>query len=265
MACNQWSCPPAVSDWVTPLFYDSPSQPARVAAEMSMVVNSAVFVDSNRSCRASPPAPAIVNAASYLAPVAPDSIASAFGPGLAPGVSGVSVSVTDAAGVTRAAPVFYTSPSQLNFLIPAGTALGSATVRMTRTDGIVATAQVSVERLAPGLFTDADGFAAAVAVRVNPGGTQTVLPIGEPIDLTAGPVYLMLFGTGIRGFTASESVRALIDGLEAQVFFAGPQNQYAGLDQVNVLMPNLPIGIGEAVIELQVGGHAANQVRIRVQ
>jgi len=60
--------------------------------------------------------PVVVSAASHQGGVlAPESIASAFGAGL-----GSQVTVTDSGRVTRSATVFYASPEQVNFLIPAG-------------------------------------------------------------------------------------------------------------------------------------------------
>src|SRR4029079_6102198 len=95
-----------------------------------------------------------VSSASYTAPVAPDSIASAFGDGLAISVesaatlrlpnalAGTIVRVTDRLGVMRTSPLFFVSPGQVNYLVPAGTATGLASVALSRTDGIVLHGQV---------------------------------------------------------------------------------------------------------------------------
>jgi uncharacterized protein (TIGR03437 family) len=265
MNCTAWDCAAAQSEWVMPSFYDSPAAPARVYAEMSMSVSSAAFVDTSRACAVSPPPAAIVSSASYRAPVAADSLASAFGHGLAPGAAGVGVTVRDAAGVERSATLSYTSPAQVNFLIPAGTALGIATVRFSRSDGIIATATAAVERVAPGLFTDPNLTAAAIAIRVNPGGSQTVLPAGEPIDLSAGDVYLALYGTGVRNHGGIENVIVTAGGERAAVFYAGPQNQYPGLDQINVLLPRTLAGRGTVPVLLSIGGRSSNQAFVRVK
>ena len=43
-----------------------------------------------------------------------------------PSLDGNNVTVTDSSGAARQAPLFYISPSQINFEIPAGTATGTA-------------------------------------------------------------------------------------------------------------------------------------------
>ncbi len=52
------------------------------------------------------------------------------------------------------------------------------------------------------------------------------------------PGYLILYGTGIRNRTSLANVSASINGVAAQVIYAGPQSQYPGLDQVNVVIPS---------------------------
>src|SRR5262249_11132981 len=87
----------------------------------------------------SPPV-TVVSAASYTTRVATESIASAFGTGMANQVmaattiplptvlAGSSLTITDSAGVARPAPLFFVSPNQINFQIPAETAAGNASV-----------------------------------------------------------------------------------------------------------------------------------------
>jgi hypothetical protein len=40
LACTIWGCPAAASNWLPPNAYDSPTAPAKVFAEMAMLVNS---------------------------------------------------------------------------------------------------------------------------------------------------------------------------------------------------------------------------------
>ena len=287
--CNVWGCRAASSNWVTPSFYDSPPSPPKVFAELAMVVNSGVFLNNNRSCTASGGQVETVSAASFTGPaIAPDSIASTFGEGLATGtgsasaaplpatLAGSTVSVTDSRGATHAAPLFYVSPGQVNFLVPAAVAPGDATVTLSRTDAISFRGPVRISPVAPGLFAanaNGRGVAAAVALRANAAGGQTsqlVFTCAEtctpvPIDLGAGSdqVYLLLFGTGIRGHTGPVSVT--IGGLAAQVLYAGPQNQFFGLDQVNVLVPPSLRGRGEVGIALAVEDLAANLVTASIR
>ncbi len=217
-----------------------------------------------------------VSAASFTSggALASESIVAAFGDNLAAATAsaallplpttlgGVSVSVTDSAGVERLAPLFFVSPGQINCMIPAGTAAGVAKVRVQGHVGYV-----TIEAVAPGLFTanaSGSGIPAAVGLRVS-GGVQTLLPsLTTPIDL--GPetdeVFLLLFGTGIRGGT---STTVKIGGIDAPVAYAGAQGTMAGLDQVNVKLPRVLAGRGEVDLVLTVDGKAANTVRVRIK
>ena len=93
-------------------------------------------------------------------------------------------------------------------------------------------------------------------------GAGTCSP--KPLDLggeTDG-LYLLLFGTGIRGHRALEDVQVRIGGVEAEVLYAGPQGTFVGLDQVNVRVPQALAGSGEVEISLSVSGKAANPVTV---
>lgn len=287
--CGVWGCPAASSNWVTPSFYDSPPSPAKIFAELAMVMNSGVFLNNNLSCAASGGRVETVSAASFTGPaIAPDSIASAFGEGLATGTAAASAvplpttladttaTITDSQGVMHILPLFYVSPVQVNFLVPSAVAPGDATVILSRADAISFHGPIRIATVAPGLFAanaNGRGVAAAVAVRVDATGEQTSQIVftcagtctPTPIDLGADSdqVYLLLFGTGIRGHTGPVSVT--IGGLPAEVSYAGPQIQYLGLDQVNVLVPPSLRGRGEVEIALTVENLAANLVTVSIQ
>ncbi|MGH9846919.1 MAG: hypothetical protein ACREEM_50115, partial [Blastocatellia bacterium] len=85
-----------------------------------------------------------VSAASYSgAALANESIVSAFGSGLATAtmaaptiplpttLGNTTVKVRDGAGTERLSPLFFVSPTQVNYQIPPGTAIGSATITIT--------------------------------------------------------------------------------------------------------------------------------------
>ena len=100
-----------------------------------------------------------VSAASYAPLLAPDSIAAAFGANMATGVfvaealplptelGGTTVRIND-----TLAPLFFVSPSQINFAIPSDTALGTATVRVTTSSGAVLNGTIEVTNTAPAIF-----------------------------------------------------------------------------------------------------------------
>lgn len=100
---------------------------------------------------------AVANAASGQAVIAPGSLASAYGQALgmvesgsavpAQGLAGVMATLTDAVGAARPLTLSYTGPSQVNFLVPDGTATGTATLQIGAVSGIV-----RVNGTSPGLF-----------------------------------------------------------------------------------------------------------------
>jgi uncharacterized protein (TIGR03437 family) len=74
-----------------------------------------------------------------------------------------------------------------------------------------------------------------------------------------------LYGTGIQGRSSLPNVAASANGIPLQVLYAGPQTQYPGLDQVNVVIPRSLAGAGEVPVILTVDGQTANVVTINIQ
>ncbi|MBI1764934.1 MAG: hypothetical protein HYR56_26285 [Acidobacteria bacterium] len=234
---------------------------------------------------------ASISAASFTTALASEALAAAFGVNLAtttqaatsvplPTVlAGTSLRVRDSQGVERFAPLFFVSPGQVNYQVPAGTANGLATVTVNTGDGGLLTGTVSVNTLAPGLFSansDGQGVPAGIAVRVKTSGEQTFELISRlegnrfvptPIDL--GPdgeqVILVLFGTGYRNRNAGGTVSVRIGGVDAEVLFAGQQGDLVGVDQLNVRLPRTLAGRGEVDLVLTVDGRPANTVRVNVK
>jgi uncharacterized protein (TIGR03437 family) len=80
-----------------------------------------------------------------------------------------------------------------------------------------------------------------------------------------GNTHLVLFATGIRNNTDITKVGVSIGTAHAKVEYAGPQNQYPGLDQINVLIPPNTGIHGEVDVLVSVSGKAANPVRIALE
>lgn len=224
----------------------------------------------------------LLSGASYhAAAAAPASIVSAFGAGLAANtvaatqsplpetLGGVTVTVADNGGVARPAPLFFVSSGQINFLVPPGTANGRAVVTIRRADGTTVTGDLLVAAVAPALFAaDATGKGAALAaaIRVDAAGVQTPAP--QPIGFGAetDQVYLILYGTGIRGVAGVNDVAIEIDGQAIPVLYAGAQPEYTGLDQVNIgPLPRSLAGRGQREIVMTVDGHRVNRVTVTFQ
>jgi uncharacterized protein (TIGR03437 family) len=234
-----------------------------------------------------------VSAASYTAPLASEAIASAFGAELAtttasareiplpPELGGTTVKVRDGAGVERVAPLFFVSPLQVNYQIPPGTANGTATVTVMSSDGSMPVCLAQISTVAPGLFTaDASGrgLPAAQVLRVRADGSRSLEPVARfnqmtgkfeavPIDL--GPetdqIFLILYGTGIRYRSGLSATTLTVGGANAQVFYAGAQGDFVGLDQINALLPRSLSGRGEVEVVLTVDGQITNTVKISVK
>jgi uncharacterized protein (TIGR03437 family) len=242
---------------------------------------------------ASAPVATPVSAASYRgSQLASESIVAAFGQNFAvstqtaPGnqppttLAGASVTVTDSAGTSRAAPLFFVSPNQINFQLPPGAARGNGTIAFTNTNGAISGSVVNIVNVAPGLFaanSTGRGMAAAVALRVKADGSQAFESIVRldaqkqfvpiPIDLgpTTDQVFLVAFGTGFRSRSSLSSSAVTVGGTAAQVVFAGAQPSFIGLDQLNILLPRSLAGRGEMDVVFTVDGQTANIVRVSVK
>jgi uncharacterized protein (TIGR03437 family) len=234
----------------------------------------------------------VVSAANYAARVAQEAIVSGFGSGMASAalgatstplpttLGGTTVKVRDAAGVERDAPLFYVSPTQINFQIPPGTAAGVASVAVKLNGATAATGAVEVAAVAPGVFTadsSGKGLAAANVLRVR-NGAQTYEPmvrydaglgqmVAVPIDMgvETDQVFLLLYGTGFRKRNMSAPVACTVGGVAAEVTYAGEQPQFVGLDQINVKLPRAAASGREVDIALTVDGQAANTVRVALR
>ncbi len=237
---------------------------------------------------------ASVSAATYLGnELASESIISAYGPYLATAtgalpslplptsLGGTTVQFQDSTGTIRLAPLFYVSPSQINFQIPAGTSTGLAQVTVTNGNGFVATGNTSIVKVRPGIFTatqNGSGLAAANALYINPDGSRDYSPIWRydpvqekivaiPIDVSRANVlvFLEVYGTGLRFNSGLPGVQCLLGGTPADVSYAGPQGTYVGLDQINILIPKTLTGRGEVDLELMVDKQKANMVKVNIK
>ena len=188
---------------------------------------------------------------------------------------GTRIEVTDSEGMTRLSRLFAVRENQANYLIPAGTALGAATVKVVSGVGTMLTGVIRIERVAPGIYTanaQGTGVVAGLVIHIRGDGSQeqsfTFDPATRaavPIDLGAedDQVFVAIFGTGMRG-TAGQ-VAATVGGIVTGVFGPVAQGEFAGLDQGNLgpLSRDL-IGRGEVDIDFTLDGKAANTVTVNI-
>ncbi|HLY16607.1 MAG TPA: alkaline phosphatase family protein [Bryobacteraceae bacterium] len=216
--------------------------------------------------------------------LAPDAIASLYGVGLSSttqvatttplpiSLAGVRVNVQDSTGVTRPAPLFFVSANQINCLIPTGTATGLAILTVSGGSAALS-GTATIGATAPALFAaNSAGYGPAAAQVVN-GSTYTNTSqcnsAGQcstvPISVAAGSTYLLLYGTGIRHAGSQANVHVTIGNIDAPVQYAGAQNQYSGLDQVNAQLPPALAGRGQLPVTITVDGQATNMGQIAFQ
>ncbi len=233
-----------------------------------------------------------VSAASYQRVLlARGSIASAFGTALATGsqgapgaplptnLVGTTVTVKDSLGRQRLAPLFYVSPTQINYQLPDETATGTARISISNPGLATVTEFVQIMSVAPGLFSaqaNGQGPAAADVTRIRADGSRSEerafqfdsrqnKVVAIPIDL--GPatdrVFLILYGTGLQARNAKAT--AIIGGVAATVEYFGTQGGFVGLDQVNMLLPRSLLGRGEVDVFLNLQGQAANPLKVSIK
>jgi uncharacterized protein (TIGR03437 family) len=190
------------------------------------------------------------------------------------------ITLTDGRGASFTVAPLALAANQVNFAVPGAAAAGVGSLSVSVSGKQVAAGVVRLERVAPGLFTansDGKGVAAALAVTVTADGRQSTEVVfdqsaaagarrGLPIDLsqTGSQVYLLLFGTGMRG--AVQKAAATVGGVAVPVTGPVAQGQYEGLDQVNLgPLPALLAGRGDVEVALTVDGKAANRVTVNLR
>jgi len=194
----------------------------------------------------------------------------------------VMVTITDITGVARPAQLYgvFATQSQVNLVVPGGTALGQAVLELTGPSGDRHSAPMSITHTAPGIFTangNGRGVYAGQVVHVHGDGSQTIESsaaydparnsfVPNPVNL--GPpsdqVILVLYGTGIRHGIDGGGVSAIVGGESVQVQTAA-QATYPGLDQVNLQLPRTLAGSGTVNVIVTVEGRAANAVTVAIQ
>ena len=184
-------------------------------------------------------------------------------------LGGATVTVTDSGGTVHTAQLSYASPTQLNFVVPNGTAQGVATVTVAA-GGSSVTGSLNVVAVYPNLFTlNSSGLAAAYVVYGN-GQTANVYQtqggsiVAQPVSAgsASNPAYLVLVGSGLGSTTTAT---ATIGGVTASVSYAGPQGTYPGVDQYNILVPPVLAGKGQVDVVVTAGGLPSNTVNITIQ
>ena len=211
-----------------------------------------------------------VNAANYTPGFSPGALASAFGENLsATTEASTKLPLPTELGGTRvlvngvAAPLLYVSPFQINYQLPQKTSVGDAEVIIERNTGAKFRETITVKNSAFSAFSfDATGNGAGAILdgrTFKQGPHEIVTNNGEP-------TILALFGTGLGELSsrdvASNRIHLLVGGTEAKIHYAGPQNFYAGLDQINFELPSNVADHGTLPIVVKIDDVATNSVTV---
>lgn len=162
-------------------------------------------------------------------------------------LEGVSAAVT-VGGVTRAAILYYVTPTQVAGILPSNTPVGAGTITVTNNGRTSATAPIRVVQSAFGALTlDGSGTGAAA---VFDAANQLL----GPSNATHPGDVIVLYGTGAGPSAGDETVAQTqtnlanvpilveIGGKPATVLYHG-RTVFPGLDQINVaLPPDTPTG-----------------------
>ena len=219
------------------------------------------------------PAIGAVNAAAVQAALSPGELFSIYGTNLAaepqlplllPLPDSMAAASVQINGV--AAPLLYVSPLQINAQVPWETKPGNATLSVTHA-GTTASQTVAIAPAGPAIFTIDGSYAAALNHDYTVNSQNNPAAAGEVIQL---------FGTGLgavspavatgapaSGETLSwvvAKVTATVGGAPADAPFAGLAPGFAGLWQVDVIIPTGASGAVQVVVS--VSGADSNTVQI---
>ncbi len=225
---------------------------------------------------AKPPAiAAVANAASYSTDAtSPGSLISLFGSNLAPLTASapstpLPTSLNDTTVTVNGvpAPILYQSPGQINAQVPWEVPSGLASVVIRTRGASSAPAQITIQAAAPGLFTDDQGYAAALNADGSVNSEDQPAASGSVISvfLTGqGPVATTVDDgvSSAAGTTdsATSSVSASVAGQPAQIEFAGLAPLYPGVAQINLKIPALAAGVYPLIV--RISGSVSNAAQL---
>ena len=195
--------------------------------------------------------------------VAPDSIAAALGSSLAfttvqserqsDGTFPATVGGTTVTVNGLPAQIFFVSPTEVHFHVPAGVATGTAEVVVTNSDGFQSRGNISVLTAAPGVFTkSADGLGDGMILDAD------TLTEG-PFDPASGNLRLLIFATGVRNYS-SLSVTAGGQPLALESLVSS--STMPGLDEIHVRVPADLRGVGTVDLVVRADTRDSNPVAV---
>jgi uncharacterized protein (TIGR03437 family) len=224
--------------------------------------------------------PAVVSSADGAIAAAPGSLATLYGVQLSTGpiqpgatgevateLGGFSVEVNG-----KRAQLLFVSPSQINFIMPADVAAGEATITVKFAGQAVAEAKTTLKAISPAIFATLQSGLQMGAIL----NAVTFAGGPFPLDTAVNPgcdkrTRLAIFATGLglsaKRMSSADIQAELQDSTGARFVFAAesaaPAPGFAGLDQVNVVMPPGMVP-GIASVKISVGAAVSNKVNFEV-
>jgi uncharacterized protein (TIGR03437 family) len=171
------------------------------------------------------------------------------------------------------APLFYVSPTQINAQVPWELTAPSLVPVTVSNGSSISQVTIALEAVGPGVFTrDSSGQ--------GPGAihhTSSPLPVSAELPAVPGE-FVQIYGTGLGRVSPLPAsgqavlppllavtqvpVTVTMNGVAAQVSFAGLAPGFVGLYQVNARVPE--ISVGGAAVVLTVNGVSSSPVTMRV-
>jgi uncharacterized protein (TIGR03437 family) len=230
----------------------------------------------------------VVSGASFVAtPLAPGGFISIFGTNLAAApILASALPLPTMLGGTQVLlggqplPLQYVSAAQINAIVPYTIPANSIEQLLVEQNGAYSLAEtLLVSRAQPAMFTaDASGVGTGAFGVVKPDGTQLVASAATPAS--AGDA-LVIYCTGLGAVnpavvagsaaptdqpaTTVNTVTVTIGGNAAQVLFSGLAPGFAGLNQVNVRVPQGIVPGPSVPVVLTAGGAISTAVTIAIQ
>jgi uncharacterized protein (TIGR03437 family) len=203
----------------------------------------------------------VVNGASFAVGLSRGALGTVFGSNLAdstmqqttlPWATTLAGAQVVIAGI--AAPLYYVSPTQINFEVPFEAPLGPVTMIVSRDGYVSAPSQVTIRDYAPGVFQYARTSTAVDPIIVHGATNQLVSPANPVVAHEYLVAYLTGFGNltnapptgngapGSQLATSVDPATATLGAVPATVLFAGLTPGYVGLVQINFQVGALPPG-----------------------
>ena len=234
-----------------------------------------VLTKSNQppSTTAQTPIGPLVNAGSFVGPIAPGALVSVFvSVGTLPITQATSLPLpTTLSGLAlaingRSTPLLYASGTQVNAQLPYEVSPGNYTASLSLNTAVTHTFSCTVTPAAPGIFTFGNNRAVAQNQDYTVNGVNNPAKAGSVITLyfTGQGVPDNAVATGEAAplppaplSAAPATVSATIGGQPAALFFVGLTPKFVGLSQANIRIPaSLPPGTYP--VQLEMGSQASN-------